>query len=292
PLPSPYADSGDETGPEVPAMQPELMVAAAVAGLSAFESLEPDAVVDAWESMLVFEPDCPEQQLLTMEGGLTVIDWGTEGCTTSAGLTIRGAGHLERTATDEGGRTTQGAVLYSEAGTMRLSTADGRFLEMNGYLGWERGTSLEGTDAYFEVGGELSADPATAAASPLLDPEVRAQGFLFSFAGEGYQALGGSGSVSGPALGEALAFQFTDLLVVPQACATEPAATLSIRDDEGYWHDIVFDAATLVDGAEPVFEPDRCDGCGTYVVAGAVLGDACISPAQVSGLMDWGDYPW
>ena len=290
--PSPYAEDDGDTGVEVPAMQPDEMVASSVAGVRLFLALRPDAVIDTWESMLVFDDACPEEQLVSMEAESTVISWATEGCTTAAGLEIHGAGHLERFTTVEGERSSEGAVLYAEAGTMRLSAADGRFLETNGHLYLERGTSPDGTDSYFEVGGDHSADDATAATSPLLDPAVRVQGFLFGYDGGGYQALGGAGTVSGPALGSALAFQFSDMLVVPQACATEPVATFSIRDGEGFWHDIVFDAATLVDGEDPQFDPAVCDGCGTYLAAGTVLVDACISASQVASLMEWEGAPW
>lgn len=291
-LPSPYADDGADTDAPVPSMDPDAIVNASVAGLRTFVDLQPDAVVDAWESMLVLEAGCPEEQQSTMEGESTVITWATEGCTTSTGLEIRGAGRLERFAGADGARTTEGAALFSEGGTTRLAAADGSFIELNGYVYYERGTSAEGADGYFEVNGTLAADEATAAASPVLDPAVRAQGFLFSYSGAGYQALGGGGSVSGPVLGDVLAFQFSNFLVVPQACATEPVATLSVRDGEGFWHDVVFDAATLVDDEEPQFEPEQCDGCGTYLAAGAVVGDACISAAQVASLVDWEGHPW
>jgi len=228
----------------------------------------------------------------TVEGENSVMLWFTEGCTTSTGLELRGGARFERYAFEEDGRMVEGAALSSEGTSMRLATADGRWFEMTGGVYYERGTSADANDSYFEVGGQIAADPTTAAASALMDPELSAQGVLYSYSDGTLEALGGEGSMSGPLLGNARAFQFSDMFVLPQECATELAATFSIRDAEGFWHDIVFDAATIEDNQEPVFDASKCDGCGAYVAAGAVLGEACLNEAQVASFFDWQGFPW
>ncbi|MCA9709176.1 MAG: hypothetical protein KDK70_25250, partial [Myxococcales bacterium] len=288
---SPYADSG-ETEAELPSAEPEQVATSALAGLSTFVALEPDAVIEAYEGLMELEPGCPEDQDMGGEGDSTVVTWFSEGCTTSGGLEIRGGGRLEHFSRVEGDRTATGAALSTDGFSMHLAHADGRSFEMTGYLYYERGTSSEGTDSVFEVSGSIAADPETAAASPLLDASVSAQGFLFSFSSGAYVALGGNGAVSGPVLGQARAFQFSDLLLLPAGCAREPAGTLSVRDDEGFWHDIVFDAAILAEDEEPMFDQALCDGCGAYVAAGQVLGEACVAQAELQALMQWEQYPW
>ncbi len=292
-LPSPYADD-DEQEPqaEPPSLTPEQVSSAAMAGMQAFVSLEPDGVIDAFEALAQFEPECPEEQEVAGEGENVALLWYSEGCTTSTGLEIRGGGRFERFARDEDGRMTTGAALSAEGSNLRLSTSDGRFFEMTGYVYYERGVSDEGADSVFEVAGDILADSTTAAASPLMDGSVSAQGYLFSFAGGPYVALGGSGSISGAVLGEARAFQFTDLFVVPTGCAREPVGIVSVRDDAGYWHDVVFDVATVVEDEEPQFDAALCDGCGTYVVGGNTQEQACVAESELSALMQWEEYPW
>ncbi len=291
--PSPYADDEDVDA-EPPTLTPDQAAAAAMAGLRAFVGLEPDAAVAAFEAMLVLEDGCPEEQATLMEGDVTVVTWSTEGCTTSAGLEIRGSGRFERHTTTAGDATSEGATVSSEGTTLRLHAADGRMLELSGYLGYERASSPEGAESYFEVSGQLAADPETAATSPLLDAAMRPQGGLFSYSDGTYAVLGGQGSLGAAALPDGLAFQLSDVLVAPPECDLEPLGTLSVRDDAGYWHDIVFDAGTFDASADedPVFDPSRCDGCGAYLVGGDLRGEVCVDRADVLALMDWEGTPW
>lgn len=290
--PSPYADDGDDPEAEPPSLSSEQVGVSAMAGLRAFVELQPDAVTEAFEAMMELEDGCPEEQAAFSEGDASIITWYTEGCVTSTGLELRGGGRFETYTFVEGDRTGEGATLSSEGATMRLETSGGRWLELSGYVAHERASSPDGSDSYFEIGGRLSADETTAGGSPLLDGRSFAQGGLYSYVGGGYQVLGGQGSLGGDVVSPALAFQFSDLLLVPQACATEPAGTVSVRDDMGYWHDVVFDAATVEGDEEPVFEPELCDGCGAYVVAGQLLGALCVEPADVQALFAWEEFPW
>ncbi|MCP4805529.1 MAG: hypothetical protein GY884_09285 [Proteobacteria bacterium] len=58
-------------------------------------------------------------------------------------------------------------------------------------------------------------------------------------------------------------------------CAAEPAGTILVRDEVGYWYELVFDGS--------------CDGCGSVQWEGETLGEACI---DVSPLYAWEDAPW
>ncbi|MCX4245974.1 hypothetical protein [Paraliomyxa miuraensis] len=290
--PSPYADDGDDPEAEPPGLGPDEVRASAMAGLQAFVALQPDEVTDAFETMMVLEDGCPEEQLAVSEGEGSVITWYTEGCVTSTGLALRGGGRFERFGFVDGDRVVEGVTLSSEGGAMRMDTSDGRWLELSGYVYHERGSSPDGNDSYFEINGRLAADQTTAAGSALLDGRSFAQGGLYSYAGGGYQVLGGQGSLGGELVSPAQAFQFSELLLVPQACGVEPGGTISVRDDVGYWHDVVFDASTFEGDEEPVFEPDLCDGCGTYVVAGELLGDLCVERSDMEALLAWEEFPW
>lgn len=292
--PSPYAESSTGAEADPPTLTAEQAAASAMAGLRTFVGLQPDAAIEAIEAMIVLEAGCPEEQAEFTEGDATVITWGSAGCTTSTGLTIRGSGRLERFTYVDGETTGEGASVSSEGGTLRLDAADGRFVELAGYAYYERVTTPDGSESYFEASGQLAADGQTATASPLLDAGLRAQGGLFSYAGGGYEVLGGQGSLGAAALPDALAFQFSDLLVVPSECAKEPLGTVSVRDDAGYWHDIVFDAGTFDLGLDedPVFDASKCDGCGAYLVGGALAGEACVAQADVEALVAWEGTPW
>ena len=74
--------------------------------------------------------------------------------------------------------------------------------------------------------------------------------------------------------------------VFGNSCEIEPHGTVSVRDTEGLWYDLVFDGVEA--WSEEVVDEADCDGCGTVYFHGDVLGEACV---DVSGLMEGGD-PW
>jgi hypothetical protein len=77
-------------------------------------------------------------------------------------------------------------------------------------------------------------------------------------------------------------------VAVSVACEIEPAGTISVRGDEGYWYDVLFDGvgADAPEGAE--IAPEDCDGCGRLFFRGIYLGQACV---DVSPLLDWSGMP-
>ena len=294
-LPSPYAESGGETEDEAPAMAMEQAIASSLAGLQAFIALQPDAVLDAYTSLAVLEPECPEEQETFDEGtAVTTVWYSEQGCTTSEGVTFRGGGRLTTESVSEEDFTFEASTLSSEGSTMRITGSDGRYFEMTGYLGIRREAGPEVTEAGFDLVGSYAADEATAAGSALLEGRLRAQGYIYSYSDGTNNVIGGAGSLAGDGLGEARAFSFSNLLALLSGCGTEPIGTVSVRDDAGFWHDIVFDAGMWdpETGEEPIYDDAACDGCGAYLAGGESLGTACITSADMESLLDWEGSPW
>lgn len=291
-LPSPYSD-GTTGSSDMPSIGPDDVTAAIVAGLEAFVTADPQGILDAYDELAVFEPGCPEFAQEADMGTLNVLVWQTEGCTTSAGLTVRGSGRIERRlGYVDGDRVVDGAQLSSQGGTFRLETDDGRFFELAGYIDFTRATNPDGSDGALAVTGDVSADPVTAAGSAILSGAVRLQGYLYAYVGTGYRGLGGSGSVTGDVLGDALALSFDQALVVDLPCAAEPVGTFGVRDDVGFWHDVVFDAASYDDEGGVMWNEGACDGCGEYLAGGVAAGDACVDSAALAQLIAWEGMPW
>lgn len=70
-------------------------------------------------------------------------------------------------------------------------------------------------------------------------------------------------------------------------CLEEPIGTISVRDTEGGWYDVLFDNALPWEAGSA--SGDACDGCGTVWYRGEPIGSAC---TDISGLLDWEGSPW
>lgn len=294
-LPSPYAES-DGSGGDTPSMGADDALDASVRGLQMLSELRPERVFNGFESMFEPEEGCPEE-IETYGEEATVTTWYVEGsCTTSSGLTIRGGGTYERLSVDEDGTTIELRALSTEDGTMRLETADGSFFELSGYIFHEtaQGDGGQFSENYLEFSGSIRADEATAGKSALMDESLDLQLGVFAVREGPVRAFGGTGSIAGPGLGDALAFSFSQSAVISALCPEEPTGTFSVRDDAGFWHDIVFDAYVLGEGDddEPEVDEALCDGCGNYVAGGNLDGQACVDSSALAALLDWEVTPW
>jgi hypothetical protein len=289
-LPSPYDDEsgGDDAMPSLDAAQ---VGAAAIAGLREFAALQPRAVTDAYVAIAMYEEGCPEEFEEYSEAGTTVQVWYSEGCTTSTGISFAGGGRFETFMTTEDGYTAEGATVNSEGASFSIASSDGRAFMMNGYVGWSRGTGEDYTDASIEILGRATTDATTANGNRMLDGSISATGYMFSYADADVKALGGEGAWSGAGLGDARAFAFAGASVYSVGCAAEPAGTLSLRDDAGFWHDVVFDGITTTDDG-PEFHPEACDGCGTYLAAGEASGEACVAQSDIEAMLGWEMFAW
>lgn len=57
----------------------------------------------------------------------------------------------------------------------------------------------------------------------------------------------------------------------PDDCTAEPTGWIGLRDQDGFWHDLVFEARGSGDPQDPEYENDPytgCDGCGTLYLRG------------------------
>lgn len=77
-------------------------------------------------------------------------------------------------------------------------------------------------------------------------------------------------------------------VAVSVECQEEPAGTISVRGDEGYWYDVLFDGLGAEAPEEAVLAPEDCDGCGRLYFRGVYLGQACV---DVKPLLDWEQIP-
>jgi len=76
---------------------------------------------------------------------------------------------------------------------------------------------------------------------------------------------------------------------VGNPCPEEPSGTISVRDADGLWYDVVYDGVEAFSGDD--MDMDECDGCGQVWFRGQLVGDACT--LDPSGLLDWeGATPW
>ncbi|HWB77112.1 MAG TPA: hypothetical protein VG755_19220 [Nannocystaceae bacterium] len=289
-LPSPYEDDGEPDGS--PALSREQVGAAATAGLRAFTSLQPQTVVDLYRAIAVHDDECPEEFEEIVENGTTAQTWYTDGCTTAAGVQFAGGGRIEiYTRTEEPGYDVTGAILNAEGASLSVVAADGRSLTLSGYVAWQHGTSEDSTDSSLEIYGHALADAASAAGNPLLDGSISVQGYMYSYAGEGSKEIGGEGAISGARIGDARAFSFAGIGVYSDGCTAEPMGTVSVRDVNGFWHDIAFDGIVMVD-EEPTFDAAACDGCGEYLAAGEPDGEACVAAGELAQLLAWEEFAW
>ncbi len=98
-----------------------------------------------------------------------------------------------------------------------------------------------------------------------------------------------SGGLSGYD-GESTAVWFDGVLMAQESrgndCEIEPSGTISVRQDNGTWVDVLFDGAPYLGGE--VF-PAACDGCGEAWVDGAARGTVC---PDLSVLTSWTKRPW
>ncbi len=292
-LPSPYDDDGAGEG-EVPVLSRDQVAALVPGALRSFVALQPQKVVELYQAIAVHDDACPEEFEEIVEAGTTVQTWYSDGCTTAAGVSFTGGGRLETfVREEEPGYDVTGASLNAEGASLSVVAADGRSLTLSGYFTWQRGVyGEEATDSSIEIYGHASADAASAAGQPLLDGSVSAQGYMYSYADAESKSIGGEGALSGTALGDARALSFAELGVYSDGCTAEPSGTVSVRDAAGFWHDIAFDGITLDADEEPVVDEALCDGCGTYVAAGAPEGEACLAPAELADLLAWEQYAW
>jgi hypothetical protein len=254
-------------------------VAAAVQGVwDRLQTLNASVLFDAYDEVAAFgDGACPT--LSYPAGGVT--SWETT-CSASTGADFAGFWYeYEATETVDVHRFRAEATVDGPGGEQLTLAGDA-------------GTEADAANQRWEssVDGVMSYDGPAAAGTWL------AEGLELSLE---YEAHGPSvngvprmlvdGALSGLP-GDVTAMSFTDLAFVPgtsSTCALEPSGSMSIRDAQGVWADLVFDLEAADDGTYRVDDAALCDGCGTLWYGGEDLGQVCL---DVTGVVNAPVPPW
>lgn len=233
--------------------------------------------------------DCPFVERAEQEDGTLLTFEG--GCETADGARFDGFAQLttyqnRRESDDEPPAT--GFTI--EAGGVRMERPDGRFFEADGYADSRRLLAEAGEEDGGDAGGHLYlqgsflADPETAAGNDWLDGRLsgRLERGLYRDEGGYYFEMSATMTLGE---GPASALSVGRLRINSWLCTDEPAGTLSIRERDGVWHDLVFDGfVEEEEEAEP--SVGACDGCATWLVAGGSGTRVCDADGWIAALME------
>ncbi len=214
-------------------------------------------------------------------------------CTAESGAEFSGyAFYYGYEGTDIDGVIYDGGALY---GVGSATAADGSRLEFGGsaagYRAYPAGIAEDAPEYYIygaqQLQGGFSWDGADApewlgAEHP---PDLVAQSYYVPAYDGRYVALDGSfGSDAETATVFDTFTLWSDNLIT--WCPNEPYGSISVRDAEGEWYDILFHGP---EAYESEVDEALCDGCGDAWFHGEPLGRVC---GDFSGLTDWGTTPW
>jgi hypothetical protein len=200
-------------------------------------------------------------------------------------------------STPEGATTTASRSMSADAAA---TSGDALLLELDGTVddalnrtvapGYDHWTYTSTVDA--TLGGALGWGPDAA-----IPGGLRTDLYLFATGGD-VDALEVRGNVYLPE--HRLHDRFDSLAVdaaftgargaAADACTLEPAGTLSVRDADAFWYDVVFqpryeDDAADTGGADPGGY-GACDGCGTLYIRGVEQPQLVVCP-DFDGLWSW-----
>lgn len=250
---------------------PEEVEEAIVAGLVDLlgrDTYQFDAnILAAWDR-LDERGGCPESMNTSSGEDYTYSDWWSGGCETTSA--VRAVGYAARSTNRWSSGTDSGTSIsgYFE-GT--IDTPEGWHNGGFGYYYLEDGRFEDGFSAYHYLIGDLSGESADTAGSWL----ERTAGTTYSayiwWDRQDHVSLFLDGNTT--LEGEAVAFSVSDMDGYSTdwgyPCPGEYGGRYSVRDANGHWYDLDFDA----DYEEEV--PGTCDGCGDVLVEGTSIGLAC-----------------
>ena len=203
-------------------------------------------------------------------------------CTSDSGAVFDGYGfYYLYEDYDDGDRVWNGEALN---GLARVTDSQGRVFDAAG----EAGTMLSAQDGwtifYSYVYGGFTWD-GDEADDTWMDTGARPD--LVAYAAYADEGGGWYYYVDGDAGGVAdgvAAVAFNELLLGNAAggvkCTKEPIGDVSVRDEEGNWYLVDFDATQGSAG-------QACDGCGTVTVEGQSLGEACVDLSDLEAALPW-----
>jgi hypothetical protein len=160
--------------------------------------------------------------------------------------------------------------FYVEAASLRIETADGRAVTLSGAVGFDTFVGEEGTEISSFANGVFTADAETAQAHPWLNGDEGIAADEYRFLGQGGLYFAVSNRVTfedGP-----LSALKVQLAINDWDCEAEPRGSISLREANGVWHDVVYDG--FVD-EEAGITTATCDGCGAHLIAGVVEAQLC-----------------
>jgi hypothetical protein len=179
------------------------------------------------------------------------------------------------------------------SGDAKITTPEGETFMGSGYARHEEKHSLTSDNQYqwWQVWGEFGWDgPGEEGTWIKEDYTVDFSMWVGNYNGENahtYTTIGGG--LSG-LQGTINTILLRDIMIYGEElgseCAIEPYGTVSVRDDQGQWYDVVFDGPAYW-GAWS-FQP-HCDGCGTAFFRGKEMGTACV---DFTSWLDWGAIEW
>jgi hypothetical protein len=232
------------------------------------------------------DEECPAAETFS-DGAFETVTFEAD-CVSSSGTRFAGAASYTRfvDAPREDGATETGFTLDSNGGTFEISDeADGSSLVLSGYFDLHRGTGPGFVDANVNLQGTVTVDEAHAERDPWLSGARRGTLSLLFYGEPGaYQLLYLDGAVAGLGGGVSALSVAEAGIEVGSDCDREPRGTLSVRDDNGVWHDVVFDGHDDQGGA--------CDGCGEHLAGGVDDEPVCVGADAFESLFAFETWPW
>ena len=284
-----YVVGEDEIDWPDPSFDAEGLADAAAEGFAAARAVQAAPLVKAYADLLeTADSTCPSWY------SAGEFEYWVDSCTSRDGTSFDGYGvFVEAEAVDDGSGVLWDTATLFGAGT--LTDEDGHSFRGTGAAGWATGEAAGGVYAWVNtVEGSFDWDGAGSSGTWLedsLNPGLTM--IVWSVPAVDARVVALEGSVGG--LDSTLDTVVFDGMVLATAaagspCPDEPSGTLSIRDADGHWTDILFDvpwdAATSTFG---VMDDAACDGCGAAWFRGQYLGEACV---DASVLLDWEESPW
>ena len=280
----------EETEFDKPAFDADAVADALNDALLSLRDLNGGPLADAYDAAMAgADDDCP-----TVYSGADG-DYWYDTCTSDDGSSFDGYAaltELDNYAYSEGGTAWTGFSLY---GLASIKTPDGRAFVANGSAARLVADHGAWAEYYTVVDGTFSWDGDEADGTWLSEGPLPAfTMYAYDVPSSAARVITLTGSVSGfEGLASTVVFQ--DLALATETsgfpCALEPSGTLSYRDQDGRWVDLLWDLPyDTATGELGDMDPADCDGCASTWVDGEYLGQTCLDwPA----LLEWdGDAPW
>jgi hypothetical protein len=282
--PSPWSYEPEPAGE--PVLSEDAVAAAIAQWVPAFYAIDVDPLFDSYDAVNSYaDGACPTLASYGEEPTLTTYWQGD--CASASGALFNG---YTQAASDEvlqdDGWLARSRYVY---GVASVVAPEGWSWSLNGYFAASNGThdAVDGDTVVHESyrGRDISADLVWDAPTA---PAWMGSGATFTGAASIYEQegigrmVGLDGSVSG-GLGDGVTALAISALQMPSRNFTgcpvlEPNGTVSVRDAEGGWYDVVFDAPLAFDAQTDL---SLCDGCGDLWFEGARVGRVCVDLAAM-----------